>query len=121
MFGFAVGLLTDYKVCDRLRPCRQWLFSSPFPVSFCGQCYLLHHWSKGYRLKLLDTLRAAGAIRSSPDEHDDAADENSYGGGYNNGGLTILDEHQAQFGGDGLISGGVGQVGDDDGFSISFD
>ncbi|CAF2139252.1 unnamed protein product, partial [Brassica rapa subsp. trilocularis] len=72
-------------------------------------------------LKLLDTLRAAGAIRSSPDEHDDAADENSYGGGYNNGGLTILDEHQAQFGGDGLISGGVGQVGDDDGFSISFD
>ncbi|KAG5397743.1 hypothetical protein IGI04_019557 [Brassica rapa subsp. trilocularis] len=23
MFGFAVGLLTDYKVCDRLRPCRQ--------------------------------------------------------------------------------------------------
>ncbi|CAF2042890.1 unnamed protein product, partial [Brassica napus] len=43
------------------------------------------------------------------DEHDDAADENNYGGGYNNGGLTILDEHQAQFGGDGLISGGVGQ------------
>ncbi|KAG5400344.1 hypothetical protein IGI04_014951 [Brassica rapa subsp. trilocularis] len=73
------------------------------------------------RLKLLATLRAAGAIGSSPDEHDDAADENSYGGGYNNGELTILDEHRAQFGCDGLISRGVGQVGDDDGFSISFD
>uniref|UniRef100_M4F2E7 Uncharacterized protein n=1 Tax=Brassica campestris TaxID=3711 RepID=M4F2E7_BRACM len=84
----------------------------------------IHHLGIGIgkdELKLLDTLRAAGAIGSSPDEHDDAADENNYGGGYNNGGLTILDEHQAQFGGDGLISGGVGQVGDDDGFSISFD
>ncbi|CAN6808904.1 unnamed protein product [Brassica oleracea] len=33
------------------------------------------------RLKLLDAFRAPVAGGSSPDEHDDAADENSYGGG----------------------------------------
>ncbi|KAG2265246.1 hypothetical protein Bca52824_072325 [Brassica carinata] len=66
------------------------------------------------RLKLLDAFRAPVAGGSSPDEHDDAADDNSYGGGYNHGGLTILDEHGAQSGGDGLVSGGVRHVGDDD-------
>ncbi|KAH0868680.1 hypothetical protein HID58_075702 [Brassica napus] len=65
------------------------------------------------RLKLLDAFRAPVAGGSSPDEHDDAADDNSYGGGYNHGGLTILDEHGAQSGGDGLVSGGVRHVGDD--------
>ncbi|KAF2531736.1 hypothetical protein F2Q70_00030974 [Brassica cretica] len=66
------------------------------------------------RLKLLDAFRAPVAGGSSPDEHDDAADDNSYGGGYNHGGSTILDEHGAQSGGDGLVSGGVRHVGDDD-------
>ncbi|KAH0917442.1 hypothetical protein HID58_025102 [Brassica napus] len=45
------------------------------------------------RLKLLDAFRAPIAGESSPDEHDDAADENSYEGGYNHRELTILDEH----------------------------
>ncbi|KAG2315197.1 hypothetical protein Bca4012_066000 [Brassica carinata] len=62
------------------------------------------------RFKLLDAFRAPGAARSSPDEHDDAADENSCGGGYNHGELTILDEHGAQFGGDGLESGSVHRI-----------
>ncbi|CAG7876412.1 unnamed protein product [Brassica rapa] len=117
MFGFAVGYATgsDLKLIEFDIPTYNYRKrrKSPSIILLPLLAFL--------RLKLLDTLRAAGAIRSSPDEHDDAADENSYGGGYNNGGLTILDEHQAQFGGDGLISGGVGQVGDDDGFSISFD
>ncbi|KAH0873640.1 hypothetical protein HID58_071002 [Brassica napus] len=57
-------------------------------------------WLDHQRLKLLDAFRAPGGVGSSPDEHDNAADENSYGGGYNHGKLTILDEHGAQFGGD---------------------
>ena len=70
------------------------------------------------RLKRLDAFRAPGAAGSPPEEHDDAADEDSNGGGYYHGELAILDEHGAQFSGDGLVGGGVRRVGDDDGLSF---
>lgn len=55
------------------------------------------------RLKRLDAFGIPGA-GSPPDEHNDAANENSYGSAHNHGELPILYEHRAQFGGDRLVS-----------------
>lgn len=68
-------------------------------------------------LEGLDSLGVTGA-RSSPDEHDNAANENSNGGGDDHGKLSVLDEHGGQLGSNGLVGGGVGGVGDNDGLTL---